>query len=197
MSHLHSLPHYAVPPSQFQQHIHRLGSSLSPECPQTPTQCLSSSSSAPALVTSPLFLLPRGQMGQGSPWLQAVFPPGPTKSAGSCFCARVLLPSAACRDRAPQVPRAGGRLKPRHWERGWGQGRGYLRGVPHLQREHGTAQHCQHGRLTALPCSPFFGPGPSDTELQGWGLQAASSWGGVTVMGLSPQQQGSDKRGKC
>lgn len=36
----------------------------------------------------------------------------------------------------------------------------------------------------ALPWIPFFVPRPSDTELQGQGLQAASSWGGVRVVRL-------------
>lgn len=193
MSHLHSLPHHAVLPSWFQQHIHPLCSSLPPGCPQTPTHCLSSSSSAPGLVTSPFFLLPVGQMGQGSPWFQAVFPPGPAKSTVSSSVPESCSPLQLGGTRLHKSPVLGEKQLAQTQVEGARLGAG--RRLPAWcatsakKAWHGVSTARMEGTLgppgsPALPWIPFFVPGPSDTELQGQGLQAASSWGGVRVMGL-------------
>lgn len=133
-------PHHAVP-SQIQQHGHQLRSSLPPGCPQTPTPCLSCSSSAPGLVMGPFVLLPAVQRGQESPWFQAALPPGPSKSPVSSSLPESCSPLLLGGTRLHTSPTPWGKrswLKRRWQERGRGQSGGYLRGVPHLQREHGT-----------------------------------------------------------
>lgn len=137
-------PHHAVP-SQLQQHIHQLRSSLPPGMPSNTETLLE------LLIFSP-------RPGHGSSCPAAAdgadraresSVPGcvPTRAkqqSSQLSPAGVLLPTTAWRGTAPQAPHACGGglkhswLKPRQQERGRGQSGGYLRGVPHLQREHGT-----------------------------------------------------------
>lgn len=134
--------------------------SLAPHCPR-----MSSNSNtllellifSPRLGHESFFLAEMGQMGQGSPWCQAVFPPGPTKSNSQLFCAGVLLPAAAWRDMTPQVPHAGDKSiwpKPRWWEQGWGQAEATCV-VCHICKESmAQGEHCQHQAHLLYPGSP-------------------------------------------